>query len=458
MPTLGQLLVRQGWASPDDIDRALTAQTAVANRLGTFLLERRVLGEDVLLKALSEQHQVPGAGVEDLRDIPDDVIATLPAKLAARCNAVPFRAFGTQVHVAMLDPRDLNCQDELAFALGKRVRPFVATEVRIREALERYYGVPCPPQLKNLVERLDGSRYAPAAPPARSTARGRSTTSAGARTRRLWEQPEAALFSEEHTRPAPPPPAMVATATAPAVAARTASAPAPAPAPRPQRPTTVPLTEQERLELELADAARLAEAQPLPEPPPPAEAVPPARPPSGTGGDDTQPVPPGAPPLPISFGDAEEYLGRAATPEAVAKVLLAVLDQHFERVALFKVLRDRVVGWCGAGRTLDDKALRDFSADFNQPSLFLNLRTSGSFYLGPLPAMAVHRTLARCWGGSLPRECILLPVRIQGRLVTTIYLDREPGGLGKVDLEALLHLTIVAAEAYERCILRKKKD
>ena len=218
----------------------------------------------------------------------------------------------------------------------------------------------------------------------------------------------------------------------------------------------MPLTEQERLELEIADAARLAEAQGLPEPARPAERPP--VPPTGPQGDDTQPIPPGAPPLPITFEDAEEHLARCTTPDQVAAVLLALLDQHFERVALFKVLRDRVVGWRGGGRTLDDDALQEFSADFNQPSLFLNLRTSGSFYLGPLPAMAVHRTLARCWGGALPRECIMLPVRIQGRLVTTIYLDRGPGGLGKVDLDALLHLAVVAAEAYERCILRKKKD
>ena len=231
MPTLGQLLVRQGWASPDDIERALTAQTAVANRLGTFLLERRVLGEDLLLKALSEQHQVPGAGVEDLRDIPEDVIASLPAKLAARCNAVPFRAFGTQVHVAMLDPRDLNCQDELAFALGKRVRPFVATEIRIREALERYYGVPCPSQFKMLIERLDNNRYAPAR---KTEERARAATAAGARSRRLWEQPEAALFSEEFTRPAAPPPAAVGGAAASAAVA-TRPAPRPRPRPRPRR-------------------------------------------------------------------------------------------------------------------------------------------------------------------------------------------------------------------------------
>jgi hypothetical protein len=55
-------------------------------------------------------------------------------------------------------------------------------------------------------------------------------------------------------------------------------------------------------------------------------------------------------------------------------------------------------------------------------------------------------------------ESLVLPVRIRGRLVTAIYLDRGPDRLGKVDLEHLLALAAAAAEAFERCIYRKKKD
>ncbi len=169
-------------------------------------------------------------------------------------------------------------------------------------------------------------------------------------------------------------------------------------------------------------------------------------------------MPVGAPPLPISTTAVEARLAETEDPEDVAYALLSFLGQRFERVALFKVLRDRVVGWHGAGAGVDEECLAEFSADFSQPSSFLNLRQSGSFYLGPLPPMAVHKTLSRCWGGTLPKECLLLPVRIRGRLVTVVFLDRGQEGLGKIDLESLLHLAHVAADAYERCILRKKKD
>ncbi len=442
MPKLGQLLVQHGWASPRDVDRALNTQVAAGGRLGTCLLENNAISEDLLLKALSEQHRLPAVGVEDLRDVPDEAIQALPAKLAIRCRAVPFRVFSTQVHVAMLDPRDLNCQDELAFALGKRLQPFVATEVRLAQALDRYYEEECPSRLATLAERLDRARYLWREEEVRTAALGHATG-----TGPLWDQPEAVLFSEElfaRRRPsaATAGPERAQPATSSGIGAVEAPTASPRPAPRApkRRELTIALTETERKEL-----AAYHEGAAGPSP-------------GDDDNDDTRPVPVGAPPLPLSAADIETRLADATDPEEVANLLVAFLGQSFERVALFKVLRDRVVGWRGAGAALDLECLAGFSADFSQPSSFLNLRHSGSFYLGPLPPMAVHKTLSRCWGGALPTECLLLPVRIRGRLVTVIFLDRGQEGLGKIDLESFLHLAQISADAYERCILRKKKD
>lgn len=433
MPKLGQLLVQRGWASPEDVQAALTTQAVAGGRLGTCLLESNALTEDLLLKALSELHRLPAVGVEDLRDLPAETVAVLPARVAIRCRAVPFRAFGTQVHVAMLDPRDLNCQDELAFAAGKRIQPYVANEVRLRQALDRYYGDECPSRLATLAERLDRARYLwrteeqqerPAA-----AAAGRGETSA----RSVWEHPETALFGSRPPQPtaAPRPAGPEARSAAPATPAATPAPRRPAPSPRPM---VVPLTESERAEIARREGA------------------------SESTGDDTRPVPADAPPLPLTFPEAVERLERASEPEEIGRFLVAFLGRRFERVALFRVHRDRVAGWRGAGSSLDEDCLRAFEGDFSQPSVFLNLRQGGTFFLGPLPSMALHKALARCWGGSLPRECLILPVRLRGRLVTAIYLDREPERLGQLDLEPLLGLATATAGAFERCIYRKKKD
>src|SRR5215218_7370458 len=121
MGKLGQLLVARGWITVQQLTRALTTQQVVGGRLGTCLIEMDFISEDNLLKGLSEQHGVPTVSLDDLRGIPDEVIALLPDKLARRCRAVPFRVVGTRLDVAMLEPRNLALQDEIAFASGKRV-------------------------------------------------------------------------------------------------------------------------------------------------------------------------------------------------------------------------------------------------------------------------------------------------------------------------------------------------
>ncbi len=172
MGKLGQLLVARGWITVQQLTRALKNQGVVGGRLGTCLLEMDAITEDLLQKGLAEQLGVPAARVEELHGIPEEVQELLPAKLARRCRAIPFRAMGGRLDVAMLDARNLACQDEIAFATGKRVRIHVGNEIRIFEALEKYYDEECPSRFGNLLDRLNRSRYlwekaapAPAEPP-----------------------------------------------------------------------------------------------------------------------------------------------------------------------------------------------------------------------------------------------------------------------------------------------------
>src|SRR5260370_23431976 len=159
MGKLGQLLVARGWIAVQQLTRALQNQNAVGGRIGTCLLEMEVLGEDLLARSLSEQLGVPAAVIEDLRGIPDEVLRLIPEKLARRCRAVPFRVAGGRLDVAMQDPRNLVCQDDIAFACGRRVKVHVLHELRIFEALQRYYREECPSRYSLLLDRLNRARY-----------------------------------------------------------------------------------------------------------------------------------------------------------------------------------------------------------------------------------------------------------------------------------------------------------
>jgi hypothetical protein len=428
MAKLGQLLVARGWITVQQLTRALKTQNVAGGRLGTCLLEMDALHEDLLLKGLSEHLGVPAAGVEDLRGIPEEVLSLIPERLARRLRAVPFRIEVGRLDVALMDPRNLSAQDEIAFASGKRVKIYVADEARILEALERYYGEECPSRVGMLVDRLNRARFLWDKPAGKSEPRTDETAYGD-----LFPTPPKIklpppLPELAHPVPSRPPaaamsapraaPAAAAEASAGAAASPLATAPVTAP-----RPLTVSLTPEERAELGAA-----AWAEPAAE---------------------------GALPVAANLGEVEAALGRARDLDEVGQILLGFLGRDHRRAALFQVSRDRVSGWKVHGTGIDHEAFAAFSIGFDQPSLFLNLRQGSGLHLGPLPPMPAHRQLARTWGGDLPRDCLMLPVRINDRLVMVIYADGA--GRGPVELPQIQRLLTLATAAVERCILKRKR-
>lgn len=452
MGKLGQLLVARGWITVQQLTRALQNQSIVGGRLGTCLIEIDALSEDLLLKGLSEQLGVLAASVDDLRRIPEEVLALLPDKLARRCRAIPFRLEGSRLDLAMMDARNLACQDEIAFATGKRVKIHVAHELRILEALERYYREESPSRFSLLVERLNRARYFWEKSGEKSAEQTESATTLaapltdllGSRPVRiepappLPELPRAARPAAvprpvpaapgpRIPTPAPPPVA----APAPAAAAAPAGGPALRPSPV-TRPLTVPLTEEER-------AALVPLPQTLEPPPAPA----PARP---------EPLP-----EPSTFEELEKVLEATLDRERVGRIVIAFLGRSYRRAALFQAAKDKVTAWMAQG-DLDLGQFAKFSVSFDQPSVFLNLRQGTAFYVGPMPPMPAHRQLASSWGGDLPRDCVLLPVRMKDRLVAVIYADGAKKGLSGIDLPQLQRLAASTAAALQRGILHKKKS
>lgn len=124
--SIGQMLLERNWISTDQLETALRRQQELGGRLGTALLEMDAISEELLTKMLSEQHSLPAASVEELRDIPPEVLALLPAKVAARHIAVPFRMGRGRVDLALREEPDIPALDELSFVLGRRIVAHIA--------------------------------------------------------------------------------------------------------------------------------------------------------------------------------------------------------------------------------------------------------------------------------------------------------------------------------------------
>ncbi len=458
---LGELLETRGQITRDQLLRALRNQKVLGGRLGTCLLEIEALSEEQLSAALAQQHGVPFATPEDLRGIPEDVLELLPAKVAKRCRAIAFHAGSTQVKVALIEASNLAIQDEITFVIGKRIRWYVASELRMIEALEKHYGEECPSRLAKLLDKMNRSRFLWARESA--TAAAQVAPSMGAKDQLQWDAQIAGL---------PAKPAEVSEAAKPggpavAVVAEAASA------------TAIALPEMPLQPPGLAVAA--------PEPPPvpaslPAAAAAPA-PPAAEGGsppkaprgrlgktgrksamraesDDTLELPPmaGAPHRKLSVQEAEERLLQPSERDDVARTLLDFAAGLVERAVLFVVRKDEIAAWLWSPEGVDATKLAALRLNQQQPSVFTVLKQGGATFHGQLAPMPAHLAIADCFAPRvLSATVFVVPVRVKARLVAALFLVPAAGAdLAAADLDALQRVVAKAEIAFELCIMQSK--
>ncbi|MEM9553164.1 MAG: hypothetical protein AAGC60_02820 [Acidobacteriota bacterium] len=393
---LGQMLVETGRITGEQLIRAIQSQRAVGGRLGTCLLEMDVLSEDQLLEALSDQLRVPAIRIEQLRGIDEETLDLVPPKVARRCCAVPFSADRHEIHVATLDVHNLAHLDELQFCSNRRVRPHIANEVRVFEALEKYYGEEIPRRYGHLLDRLNRSRY-------------------------LWDESARVLLDE-------PAPDSVALGGMPL--------------------DGVDLGGSRRSAIEWRSTDEAFGDLVLHSPAAHAAAVP-------TGAARPAPALPPAD-RPLTLEDADALLAREPDLSTVGEILLRYAGQVFDRTALFQLRRGAVEGWRIAGEGTDPALFARYRVGLRTPSVFANLERGGRFFLGALAPMPAHRELAHCWGGTLPPTSLLMPIRVRDRTVCVLYGDRGEQDLDGVDIDAFVGLAEKASMALELCILRRK--
>lgn len=139
---LGEILVARGKLSGAQLQKALQAQMIWGGHLGTNLIELGFLTEDELGEVLAETHSVHYAPYDVLQEIPASVLAAIPRGLVEKYKIVPFRFDGKRLHLVMMTPQDLTALDEVSFATGFQLVPYVTPEIRLFQILEKYYNIP----------------------------------------------------------------------------------------------------------------------------------------------------------------------------------------------------------------------------------------------------------------------------------------------------------------------------
>ena len=136
---LGELLVRENMISLAQLQRAEDDRRETGERLGYTLTKLGFVDETELTQFLSKQYGVPSINLDDF-DVTPDVIILVPREVATRHLCVPINRAGGTLIVAMADPSNLTAIDDLKFLTGYNIEVVVASEVQIRESIDKYYG------------------------------------------------------------------------------------------------------------------------------------------------------------------------------------------------------------------------------------------------------------------------------------------------------------------------------
>jgi type IV pilus assembly protein PilB len=135
---LGDILLEGGLVTQEQLSAAFEEHQRAGRALGRVLVERGVLTEAQLVAALAQQI---GLKFVDLSDYPLDgaAVASVPATVCRRYNALPIGYEEGRLLVAMSDPANVFAIDDIRSLTGAEVKPVVATKADVTAAINRVH-------------------------------------------------------------------------------------------------------------------------------------------------------------------------------------------------------------------------------------------------------------------------------------------------------------------------------
>jgi type IV pilus assembly protein PilB len=150
---LGEMLIKAGLLTPQKLQEVLEHQKTHGGKLGLNLVKLGYAKEEDITRVLSQQYGVPSISLPKI-EIDDSVVKLIPSEVAQKYLIMPVNRSGATLTIAMVDPTNVFAMDDIKFMTGYNVEPVVASEVSIKEAIDRYYGSIHALELKKVMDEM----------------------------------------------------------------------------------------------------------------------------------------------------------------------------------------------------------------------------------------------------------------------------------------------------------------
>lgn len=140
---LGDLLIKAGVVNDAQLNAALNEQRQWGGRLGAILVRMGALSEDLLVKALSRQLNIPRAqiGPSDTINVPQQILDRIDRNICESGLLLPVAYIQERrtLQVAVADPFNVVALDDLSRRVGLRIEPLIAGETLVLQAISRVF-------------------------------------------------------------------------------------------------------------------------------------------------------------------------------------------------------------------------------------------------------------------------------------------------------------------------------
>ena len=404
---LGEMLIRDGHVSADQVEVAIAKQSRDGGRVGTVLVEMEAIDLDTLTVYLGLELGIPIATIATLSKAKRMAVRLLTPELAAKLRCIPLLIQDRQLIAAVDDPHDMERLDELARLTGYRIIPRVAPEIRIFYYLERYYGVPRPERFRALEDNPHRNADLPAPPlPGLPP---------------IQTNPVAAPTPRPILRPAPQHEAQEALHVDASDLLGEMQA---------DRAETAPLQQVQQLDQKPAE-------QPEPTP--------------RTSKRESFP--------PLSAEAAIQRIERAQQRSEIASALMSYAAKRFDVAAILIVRDNMAFGWKGFGPELDYDRIEALLVPLEVPSILQRAVQDNRVFSGNVFPSTLHNYLFRVLRSAPPENATVAAVAIGKRIVNLIYGHRhDHRKLNRREVEEFQQVCTAAVEAYVRLIAISKQD
>lgn len=135
---LGELLIERGIINQRQLEKALAVQQEKGGLIGEVLVDLGFAKEEDIAQALTAQYGFPYLPLSNY-DINPEIVNIVPGRVARQYLLVPIDKIGNNLTLAMSNPLNVQAIEDVELLSGCSVQTFVSTSSDVKRAIEKYY-------------------------------------------------------------------------------------------------------------------------------------------------------------------------------------------------------------------------------------------------------------------------------------------------------------------------------